>query len=37
MLKLIEISIHTGVILQHMSPRWYIRNFDDHGVRMVHL
>ncbi|KOM32346.1 hypothetical protein LR48_Vigan01g190200 [Vigna angularis] len=20
-----------------MSPRWYIRNFDDHGVRMVHL
>ncbi|XP_052724780.1 OVARIAN TUMOR DOMAIN-containing deubiquitinating enzyme 7 isoform X7 [Vigna angularis] len=24
-------------IHRHMSPRWYIRNFDDHGVRMVHL
>ncbi|XP_042518053.1 OVARIAN TUMOR DOMAIN-containing deubiquitinating enzyme 7 isoform X2 [Macadamia integrifolia] len=20
-----------------MSPRWYIRNFDDHGARMIHL
>ncbi|XP_043711661.1 OVARIAN TUMOR DOMAIN-containing deubiquitinating enzyme 7 isoform X2 [Telopea speciosissima] len=20
-----------------MSPRWYVRNFDDHGVHMIHL
>ncbi|GMN30251.1 hypothetical protein TIFTF001_002736 [Ficus carica] len=24
-------------IHRSMSPRWYIRNFDDSGVRMVHL
>ncbi|ESW27900.1 hypothetical protein PHAVU_003G242000 [Phaseolus vulgaris] len=24
-------------IHKNMSPRWYIRNFDDRGVRMVHL
>ncbi|RDY00880.1 OTU domain-containing protein 3, partial [Mucuna pruriens] len=24
-------------IHRNMSPRWYIRNFDDRGVRMIHL
>ncbi|GAV80931.1 OTU domain-containing protein [Cephalotus follicularis] len=24
-------------IHRNMSPRWYIRNFDQHGARMVHL
>ncbi|KAI4327428.1 hypothetical protein L6164_019891 [Bauhinia variegata] len=24
-------------IHRNMSPRWYIRNFDDRGARMVHL
>lgn len=24
-------------LIQYMSPRWYIRNFDQRGARMVHL
>ncbi|XP_075481943.1 OVARIAN TUMOR DOMAIN-containing deubiquitinating enzyme 7-like isoform X4 [Primulina tabacum] len=28
----INICIH-----RHMSPRWYIQNFDMHAVRMIHL
>lgn len=24
-------------IHRNMSPRWYIRNFDQHGARMIHL
>ncbi|XP_075481951.1 OVARIAN TUMOR DOMAIN-containing deubiquitinating enzyme 7-like isoform X11 [Primulina tabacum] len=23
--------------IEHMSPRWYIQNFDMHAVRMIHL
>ncbi|XP_021752276.1 OTU domain-containing protein 3-like isoform X2 [Chenopodium quinoa] len=29
---------HTNICIhRHMSPRWYIRNFDDQGARMIHL
>lgn len=24
-------------MIQNMSPRWYIRNFDHNGARMIHL
>ncbi|KAI5418059.1 variant 6, OVARIAN TUMOR DOMAIN-containing deubiquitinating enzyme 7 [Lathyrus oleraceus] len=36
-LKLIDIHMLVCFLMQNMFPRWYIRNFDDCQVRMVHL
>ncbi|XP_010270456.1 PREDICTED: OTU domain-containing protein 3 isoform X6 [Nelumbo nucifera] len=34
-----NICIHQFLLVckQLMSPRWYIRNFDNRGIRMIHL
>ncbi|XP_038721909.1 OVARIAN TUMOR DOMAIN-containing deubiquitinating enzyme 7 isoform X2 [Tripterygium wilfordii] len=37
-LQAASLVTHCNICIhRNMSPRWYIRNFDDRGARMVHL
>lgn len=37
-LQAASLVTHSNICVhRYMSPRWYIRNFDQHGARMVHL
>ncbi|XP_027193013.1 OVARIAN TUMOR DOMAIN-containing deubiquitinating enzyme 7 isoform X2 [Cicer arietinum] len=37
-LQAASLVTHSNICIhRNMFPRWYIRNFDDRGVRMVHL
>ncbi|XP_044470037.1 OVARIAN TUMOR DOMAIN-containing deubiquitinating enzyme 7 isoform X2 [Mangifera indica] len=37
-LQAASLVTHCNICIhRHMSPRWYIRNFDSDGARMVHL
>ncbi|XP_021714340.1 OTU domain-containing protein 3-like isoform X2 [Chenopodium quinoa] len=37
-LQAASLVTHTNICIhRHMSPRWYIRNFDDQGACMIHL
>ncbi|XP_061363618.1 OVARIAN TUMOR DOMAIN-containing deubiquitinating enzyme 7 isoform X2 [Gastrolobium bilobum] len=37
-LQAASLVTHSNICIhRNMSPRWYIRNYDDSGVRMIHL
>ncbi|MED6198406.1 hypothetical protein PIB30_118767 [Stylosanthes scabra] len=37
-LQAASLVIHCNICIhRNMSPRWYIRNFDDRGARMIHF
>ncbi|KDO79140.1 hypothetical protein CISIN_1g030016mg [Citrus sinensis] len=37
-LQAASLVTHSNICIhRHMSPRWYIRNFDYHEARMIHL
>ncbi|KAK8989200.1 hypothetical protein V6N11_063638 [Hibiscus sabdariffa] len=37
-LQAASLVTHRNICIhRHMSPRWYIKNFDDRATRMVHL
>ncbi|XP_027346979.1 OTU domain-containing protein 3 isoform X2 [Abrus precatorius] len=37
-LQAASLVTHSNICIhRNMSPRWYIRNFDDRGVHMIHL
>lgn len=37
-LQAASLVTHSNICIhRHMSPRWYIRNFDKHEARMIHL
>ncbi|GMH06409.1 hypothetical protein Nepgr_008249 [Nepenthes gracilis] len=37
-LQAASLVTHTNICIhRNMSPRWYIRNFNDQGARMIHL